>query len=66
MASHAITLAFSPLEYVTVTLFGLKYHGRVNQCIVKATEFLYEVEYADDKGDLVIRTFRDDELSERA
>lgn len=66
MTSRVITLAFSPLDYVTVSLFDLKYHGRVNQCLVKATEFLYEVEYADDKGDLVIRTFRDDELSERA
>jgi hypothetical protein len=62
---HAITLAFAPLDYVTVTLFDLKYHGRVNQCLVKATEFLYEVEYADDKGDLQIRCFRYDELVRR-
>ena len=65
MTAHNVTLSFQPLEYVTVTLFDLKYHGRVTQIIVKQCEFLYEVEYADDKGDLVIRTFRDDELKER-
>lgn len=65
MSEHPITLAFAPLEYVTVKLFDLKYHGRVNECIVKAAEVLYNVEYADDKGDLVIRTFRADELAGR-
>lgn len=65
MSEHEVILAFAPLDYVTVTVFDLKYHGRVNQVLVKATEFLYEVEYADDKGDLVIRTFRDDELEIR-
>jgi hypothetical protein len=62
---NTFTLAFAPLDYVTVTLFDLKYHGRVNQCFIKPTEFLYEVEYADDKGDLVLRTFRADELALR-
>ena len=59
---HTITLSFMPLQYVTVTLFDLKYHGRVNLVSIKPNEILYEVEYADDKGDLVIRMFRFDEL----
>lgn len=62
---YSVVLAFAPLEYVTVTLFDLKYHGRVNCCIVKQCEFRYEVEFADDKGDLQVRTFNFDELEER-
>jgi hypothetical protein len=62
---HSVRLDFMPLDYVTVTLHDLKYRGRVINCIVKPNELAYEVEFADDKGDLTIRTFRADELELR-
>jgi hypothetical protein len=59
----SVELDFMPLAYVIITLHDLKYRGRVVNVIVKPNEIAYEVEYADDKGDLTIRTFRADELA---
>lgn len=64
--SHSVDIAFMPLDYVTVTLFALKYHGRINQVVIKPNVIMYEVEYADDKGDLQMRIFNGDELQVRA
>lgn len=57
-----IELAFAPRDYVLIKLHGLNYKGRVYRCFVHDLDITYEVEFADDKGDLQIRTFRSDEL----
>lgn len=53
---------FAPLQFVCVTLFDLKYRGRISRCILDDGGIRYSVEYADDKGDLQVREFYEDEL----
>ena len=53
--------SFNPLDYVTITLFGLNYQGRVLERITTASGELYLVEYAQG-GDIKSGRFRDDEL----
>lgn len=64
--TDTIAVAFTPLQYVRVTLHELNYRGRVIAVIVKPADVLYEVEFADDKGDLQVRCFRADEIEARA
>lgn len=56
---------FLPRDYVTVTLLGLGYPGRVDRVTWDGHEWGYTVEYADDKGDLQRRDFYGDEIASR-
>lgn len=56
---------YQPRDYVTVTLLGLNYKGRIDRGIWDGFEWVYSVEYADDKGDLQRQEFYEDEI-ERA
>ena len=53
---------YQPRDYVTVTLLSLNYKGRVDRSIWDGFEWVYAVEYADDKGDLQRQEFYEDEL----
>ena len=65
MSAKTVSVAFAPLDYVKVILHDLNYRGRVTAVIVKPNEAVYDVAFADDKGDLQVRTFRADELEAR-
>ena len=42
-------MRFSPKQYVIVTLFGLRYRGRVVRNILEPSgEWLYDVQYSND------------------
>ena len=46
-------MTFIPRQFVTVTLFGLNYKGRVIRCILEhGGGWLFDVQYADDRGEL--------------
>lgn len=53
---------FAPHDYVTVTLFGIGYKGRVQRCILDDGVSKYDVQYADDRGELKRGEFYADEL----
>jgi hypothetical protein len=58
-----VRFRFAPLQYVTVTLFGLIYSGRVQRCFQDINCRMYSVQYAAD-GKLETREFYEDEISE--
>ncbi len=57
-----VQFKFYPKEFVLVVLFDLKYRGRVQRCIFDDGGNRYSVEFGDDKGDLQVREFYEDEL----
>ena len=58
-----VDLQFIPREYVTVTLHGLNYPGRVQQCVVRhGWTIVYDVEYIVN-GELKRGEFFGDELT---
>lgn len=57
-----VDFKFQPNDYVFVTLFNLKYMGRVDSCIYEVVGVLYDVRYADDSGELKFGKFSADEL----
>jgi hypothetical protein len=64
-ATHLHALHFQVLDYVTVTMLGVRYKGRVNRIFVESDrpkDNLYEVQLAKDNGDLTMLTFRHDEI----
>jgi hypothetical protein len=56
---------FSPLDYVSITLFGLNYRGRVARCMATSGKHVYEVEYVNDTGELKRGEFNEDELKHK-
>jgi len=59
-------MRFSPKQHVIVTLFGLRYRGRVVRNILEPSgEWLYDVQYSNDTGDLKRSEFLEDELEEQ-
>jgi hypothetical protein len=57
---------FDPLDFVTVTVHGVNYRGRVVRCIHEARAELYDIEYVDDRGDFKRGEFHADELEVKA
>lgn len=53
---------FTPGDFVCVTLFGLKYAGRVMEVHFTPGGATCLVRYADDKGDLCTGSFCMDEI----
>ncbi len=53
---------FEPLDYVKVKLHGLDYRGRVLCVLNNGVRNSYDVQFADDKGDLRTMAFLEDEL----
>jgi hypothetical protein len=53
---------FTPLQFVTIHVFGLNCEGRVLRCIQKSGPNAYEVEYCLN-GDLKRWEFHEDEIS---
>lgn len=58
-----VAFYFEPRDYVTITLLDLKYKGRVLSCIYRGTLAIYEVQYANDAGELKTGEFDADELA---
>lgn len=54
--------AYRPGNRVRVTLFDLKYNGRIMEVTFGFETVTYLVRYADDKGDLCTASFREDEI----
>ena len=52
---------FFPLQFVTITLYGLEYRGRVVRCIFDGAFIMYDVDYAAN-GELKRREFYEDEI----
>jgi hypothetical protein len=65
---HYIAFAYIPSDYVTITLFDIRYKGRVVRVISESKDsyngngILYDVQYADDRGELKRGEFAEDEL----
>ncbi len=64
---HRVTLEFQCRDYVTVTMLGVGYRGRVNRVFIESRgdqpeHHLYEVQFANDSAELKMLTFRGDEL----
>lgn len=57
-----VSFDFAPGEYVIVVLLDLKYNGRVQRVMADGKHRTYEVQYADDRGDLKTGWFEADEL----
>lgn len=53
-----------PKDFVKVSLFGLKYRGRVVRCILEdlSAPWLFDVQYANNTGELLRGEFHGDEL----
>lgn len=67
MTRLRVSLEFAPRDYVTITMLGVNYPGRVNRVFVDdpqglPSELLYEVQFVDDRAELKMLTFRGDEL----
>jgi hypothetical protein len=60
----AIVLLFAPGDYVTVTVLGVNYRGRVSDITIKQGLVVgYSVNYVDDAAKLQNDTFWEDELT---
>lgn len=53
---------FQPQDFVIITLFDIKYQGRVARCIYEIGGWLYDIQYVDDRGDFKRGEFSGDEL----
>lgn len=56
---------FKPLDYVTVSVMGVNYRGRVLRSILDRGGSVYDVQYVDDRAEFKRSEFYEDELGSR-
>lgn len=55
---------FQPLDWVTITMYGVNYKGRVVKChLYPGNDVTYTVEFIGNDGDFKSGDFRADELT---
>lgn len=64
MSRLTVELAFAPGDYVTVTVLGVNYRGRVTDVTIKrGPDHVYSINFVDDAAKLQNLTFWADELT---
>jgi hypothetical protein len=57
------TFLFAPLMFVTITVTGVNYRGRITRAIWQKGGEVYDVQYVDDRGEFKRGEFYEDELA---
>lgn len=64
MSRLTVELPFAPGDYVTITVLGVNYRGRVIDAAVKmGGVLLYDVNFVNDRAELGCKSFWADELT---